>query len=156
MEEKTTDALPQQDAPAAAEEEPQAPAAAAAPEAGAQEAGCEEAPPAAEDGGEDDALARHVRRVIRQAEALRPLYPDIADLFGDSEFVRLTSPDVGLDLRTAYEIVRKRGAVSARPAESGARSAAGAVPAADPSRLSKEERAEIRRRVKAGDRTISF
>ena len=75
MEEKTTDALPQQDgqqdAPAAAEEEPQAPAAEAAPEAGAQEAGCEEAPPAADDGGEDDALARHVRRVIRQAEALR-------------------------------------------------------------------------------------
>lgn len=121
----------------------------------------------------------HVQMLIRQAEDAKKFYPDL-DLrreLQNPEFIRLTGPQVRVDVRTAYEIVHRdelagrqmqigtqqaeqriAASVAANRARPKEGQAAAATPAAktDPSTLTKADRAEIKRRVMAGDRTISF
>lgn len=124
-------------------------------------------------------IQAHLQRLVQQGEQLRQLYPgfDLEKELQNPAFVRLTAPNVGVDLRTAYEVVHRdemRGAemqfaaskaaqrVSAsvaangrRPAENGTQAAAAAITKSDPRTLSSADREEIRRRVRNGEK-ISF
>ena len=111
---------------------------------------------------------------MEQAEEVKQIYPsfDMETELGNKQFVDLLSSNI--DVRTAYEVVHKDeiigGAMqyavqqtktkiankirsgSARPVENGARSQSPSVVKSDVSQLSKEDRAEIMRRVAAGER----
>ena len=125
------------------------------------------------------AAEAHVQELIRQAQEAQKLYPDL-DLrkeLADPNFRRLTGPEVRVDVRTAYEIVHRdelsgrnmaigtqqaaqkvAASVAANRARPKEGAAAASAPAAktDPASLTKADREEIRRRVRAGDRTIAF
>lgn len=127
------------------------------------------------------ALETHFRGLVEQGQKLKESYPDF-DLRAELEnpqFVRLTSPEVGVSVEDAYFAVHHKElapammaygmqrakqqmgqtlqARSARPAE-GAMRAQG-QPAAevklDPSRMTRAERNEIKRQVRMG-RRVSF
>lgn len=127
----------------------------------------------------EERLQAHFNVLFQQAEEAKKLYPnlDLREELGNPEFARLTSPGVRVDVRTAYEIVHRdeltgrqmqigtqqaeqriAASVAANRARPKEGQAAAASPAAktDPTTLTKADRAEIRRRVMAGDRTISF
>lgn len=121
-------------------------------------------------------IQRHLEDMVRQGEQLKQLYPgfNLEAELQNPEFVRLTAPGVGVGVRTAYEVVHRdemRGAemqfaaqkaaqrVSAsvaanakRPAENGVNGSSAAINKSDPSQLTKADRAEIRRRVQAGEK----
>lgn len=123
-------------------------------------------------------IEQHLQGMIKQGDELKKLYPgfDLQAELQNPAFVRLTAPGVGVDVRTAYEVVHRdemRGAemqyaaqksaqriaasVQAngrRPAENGAAGAPGAMNKSDPTKLSKEDRAEIKRRVLAGEKIV--
>lgn len=122
----------------------------------------------------------HFDQLARQADEAKKLYPGL-DLLSEMQnptFARLTSPGVGIDVRTAYEVVHRdemRGAEmqfaaqksaekianavrsnSARPVENGltGQQAASSVKT-DPRTLTSADRAEIRERVRRGEK-IAF
>lgn len=123
-------------------------------------------------------IEQHLQGMLRQGEEVKKLYPgfDLQVELQNPAFVRLTAPGVGVDVRTAYEVVHRdemRGAemqfaaqksaqriaasVQAngrRPAENGAHGGAAATNKSDPRSLSKEDRAEIRRRVRNGEKIV--
>lgn len=118
-------------------------------------------------------------KLVAQAEQARSIYPgfNLEQEINNPAFMRLTS--VGVDAKTAYEVIHKdeilaggmqyaaqtaaqrvADAVQAgqrRPSENGL---GGSAPAktriTDPTKLTKAQRAEIRRRVARGDESISF
>lgn len=51
----------------------------------------------------------HLQKLVQQADAAKQLYPqiDLRSELQNPEFVRLTSPSVGIDVRTAYEVVHR-------------------------------------------------
>lgn len=130
---------------------------------------------------QEQLMQAHFQKIVSQAEAVKQMYPDF-DLMREMDnpdFARLTSPDVGVDVRTAYEVIHNTeiqqqtmayavsksqekltnaiAAQGARPAENGASGTNQAVnPYADPRGLTPAARAEIRRRVALGDRSITF
>lgn len=121
-------------------------------------------------------IQRHLENMVRQGEELKQLYPgfNLETELQNPAFLRLTAPGVGVDVRTAYEVVHRdemRGAemqfaaqkaaqrVSAsvaanakRPAENGMKGSSAAINKSDPSQLTKADRAEIKRRVQAGEK----
>jgi hypothetical protein len=121
-------------------------------------------------------VQRHLEGMIRQEAEVKKLYPnfDLQAELQNPAFVRLTAPGVGVDVRTAYEVVHRdemRGAemqfaaqksaqriaasVQAngkRPAENGVSGSVGAVSKSDPSQWNKEDRAEVKRRVLSGEK----
>ena len=123
-------------------------------------------------------IEQHLQGMIQQGEEVKKLYPgfDLQVELQNPAFVRLTAPGVGVDVRTAYEVVHRdemRGAemqfaaqksaqriaasVQAngrRPAENGTQGGAAATNKSDPRSLSKEDRAEIRRRVRNGEKIV--
>lgn len=123
-------------------------------------------------------IEQHLQGMLQQGEEVKKLYPgfDLQVELQNPAFVRLTAPGVGVDVRTAYEVVHRdemRGAemqfaaqksaqriaasVQAngrRPAENGTQSGAAATNKSDPRSLSKEDRAEIRRRVRNGEKIV--
>lgn len=125
---------------------------------------------------EQAAIEQHYNALKQQGEQLKALYPGFnldAELQNPA-FVRLTAPGVGVDVRTAYEVVHReemRGAEmqfaaqksaqkiaasvqanARRPAENGMSGSTGAVTKSDPSTLTKADRAEIKRRVARGEK----
>ena len=118
-------------------------------------------------------------KLVAQAEQARSIYPgfNLEQEINNPAFMRLTS--VGVDAKTAYEVIHKdeilaggmqyaaqtaaqrvADAVQAgqrRPTENGL---GGSAPAktriTDPTKLTKAQRAEIRRRVARGDESIAF
>lgn len=118
-------------------------------------------------------------KLVAQAEQARSIYPgfNLEQEINNPAFMRLTS--VGVDAKTAYEVIHKdeilaggmqyaaqtaaqrvADAVQAgqrRPSENGL---GGSAPAktriTDPTKLTKAQRAEIRRRVARGDESIAF
>lgn len=121
-------------------------------------------------------LQQHLQKLAMQGEKLKETFPDFdlrAEL-NNPEFLRLTSPEVGVDVSTAFWVVHKDqlqpmamqvGAqetakrISAsiqagqrRPTENGVRSGAGLDIRDDPRKLSRADREEIRRRVARGER----
>jgi len=124
-------------------------------------------------------IERHLQNMVQQGEELKKLYPgfDLQAELNNPAFVRLTAPGVGVDVRTAYEVVHRdemRGAEmqyaaqksaqriaasvqanNRRPAENGVQGSVGATNKSDPTKLSKADLAEIRRRVRNGEK-IAF
>lgn len=123
-------------------------------------------------------IEQHLQGLLKQGDEVKKLYPgfDLQAELQNPAFVRLTAPGVGVDVRTAYEVVHRdemRGAemqyaaqrsaqriaasVQAngrRPAENGASGGAAATNKSDPSKLTKADRAEIRRRAAAGEKIV--
>lgn len=124
-------------------------------------------------------MRQHFDTLARQADEVKTLYPgfDLMAEMQNPEFARLTAPGVGIDVRTAYEVVHRdqmRGAemqfaaqksaerianaVKAngmRPVENGMSSQQTASPVkTDPRTLTKADRAEIKRRVAAGEKIV--
>lgn len=125
---------------------------------------------------EQAAIEQHYNALKQQGEQMKALYPGFnldAELQNPA-FVRLTAPGVGVDVRTAYEVVHReemRGAEmqfaaqksaqkiaasvqanARRPAENGMSGSTGAVTKSDPSTFTKADRAEIKRRVARGEK----
>ena len=124
-------------------------------------------------------IEQHLQGMIQQGEEVKKLYPgfDLQVELQNPAFVRLTAPGVGVDVRTAYEVVHRdemRGAemlfaaqksaqriaasVQAngrRPAENGTQSGAAATSKSDPSKLKLADFAEIKRRIAKGEK-ITF
>lgn len=124
-------------------------------------------------------MRAHFDSLARQAEEVKQLYPGF-DLMAEMQnptFARLTAPNSGIDVRTAYEVVhrdqlrgaemqyaaqksaeRMANAVRAngmRPVENGMNSQQTASPVkTDPRTLTKADRAEIKRRVANGEKIV--
>ena len=122
-------------------------------------------------------MRQHFDTLARQADEARQLYPglDLMAEMNNPTFARLTAPGVGVDVRTAYEVVHRdelRGAEmqyaaqrsaermsnairsgSMRPTENGAggqQSTANIK--TDPRTLTRADREEIRRRAANGEK----
>lgn len=124
-------------------------------------------------------MREHFDKLAKQADEAKQLYPGL-DLMAEMQnptFARLTAPGVGVDVRTAYEVVhreqlrgaemqfaaqksaeRMANAVRAngmRPVENGMNSQQTASPVkTDPRTLTKADRAEIKRRVANGEKIV--
>lgn len=131
-----------------------------------------------QEAAKDAQLRGHFEKLVRQGEEVAKIYPDfnLQNELRDPNFARLTSPGVGIDVRTAYEVVHRDRiapalmqtaalktaaqisasvrANGARPAENGVGSAAvqAAEAKADPSKWTKADREEVRRRVHRGEK----
>lgn len=119
---------------------------------------------------------QHVQRLAQEAEQAKQLYPglDLRQEMQNETFLRLVSPQVGIDVRTAYEVVHRAelqnasmqiatqkaqqqltNAIQAgqrRPAENGMQRTPSLDVRDDPSKWTKQDRAEVRRRVRNGER----
>lgn len=128
---------------------------------------------------QEQRMRAHFNTLAQQADEAKKLYPslDLGVEMQNPTFARLTSPGVGVDVRTAYEVVHReemRGAEmqyaaqksaermanairsgSMRPVENGlqGQQGSGAVKA-DPKSLTKADREEIKRRVRLGEKII--
>lgn len=124
-------------------------------------------------------MREHFDKLAKQADEAKQLYPGL-DLMAEMQnptFARLTAPGVGVDVRTAYEVVhreqlrgaemqfavqksaeRMANAVRAngmRPVENGMNGQQTASPVkTDPRTLTKADRAEIKRRVANGEKIV--
>ena len=124
-------------------------------------------------------MREHFDKLAKQADEAKQLYPGL-DLMAEMQnptFARLTAPGVGVDVRTAYEVVhreqlrgaemqfavqksaeRMANAVRAngmRPTENGMNGQQTASPVkTDPRTLTKADRAEIKRRVANGEKIV--
>lgn len=124
---------------------------------------------------EQEALRNHIAGLRKQEEELKAEFPEF-DLNTEAQnpaFARMTGPGGGLTLRQAYMAIHgdellKRGQTQAvtetkravsqaiqagamRPTENGLAQTNGGAPTRDPRTYTREERAEIRRRVMAGE-----
>ena len=123
---------------------------------------------------------QHIEGLVRQADALRQKLPgfDMRKEMQDPNFVRLTSPGVGLSVEDAYyllhreelqqnavrsaaqqtrqEIANTMRANRARPSENGVRASSAVEDIrSDPRKLSRADHREIKRRVLNGEK-IAF
>lgn len=125
------------------------------------------------------AIQQHLQQLVTQGQQVKSIYPSFdlqQELDTNPAFLRLTSPEVGIDVRTAYEITHKdeimagsmqyavqrtqqqmAQAVQAqgrRPMENGMVSTPPTDVKPDPSKWTKADRAEVRRRVAAGEKIV--
>lgn len=123
---------------------------------------------------------QHIEGLVRQADAFRQKMPsfDMRKEMSDPNFVRLTSPGVGLSVEDAYyvlhreelqqnamraaaqqtkqEIANTMRANRARPSENGVRASSAVEDVrSDPRKLSRADHREIKRRVMNGEK-IAF
>jgi hypothetical protein len=128
---------------------------------------------------QEQRMRQHFDGLAQQAEQVKQLYPDFDLLteMNNPTFARLTAPNSGIDVRTAYEAVHRdelRGAEmqfaaqksaervanavrsnSARPVENGLSGQQGAsVVKTDPRTFTTADRREIRDRVRRGEKII--
>lgn len=128
----------------------------------------------------DMRMRQHFDGLAKQADELKQLYPgfDLMAEMQNPEFARLTAPGVGVDVRTAYEVIHRdemRGAEMQFAAQKSAERMANAVRAngmrpqengmngqqapvnvkTDPRTLTRADREEIKRRVARGEK-IAF
>ena len=122
---------------------------------------------------------RHIQGLIAQGEKLKATFPnfDLRTEMQNPVFQRLTSPEVGIDVETAYWTLHRQELQTAamqvaaqktsqklsqsiqsginRPAENGSRNVSPALDIRDdPSKWSKADREEVKRRVRNGERII--
>jgi len=136
----------------------------------------EEAEAARQQTLEEQQFRAHLQKLAQQGEVVKQTFPgfDLRAELQNNEFARLTSPQVGVDVMTAYQLVHQREimpqamAVGAqrtaqqisnsiqagqrRPTENGVRKSAALDVRDDPSKLSRRDREEIKRRVRMGER----
>ena len=125
---------------------------------------------------EQQRFEAHIQNLVAQGERLKQTYPgfDLRTELQNPEFQRLTSPNVGVDVETAYWIMHRNElqpmAMQAgvqiaerklansmqshknRPAENGIRRSAAIDIRDDPSKWSRADRLEVRDRVRRGER----
>ena len=118
---------------------------------------------------------QHLQKMATEGESLKQIYPgfNLQAELQNPRFQRLTSPNVGISVRDAYELIHKDEiqaatmqfavqksaeklaqsvqANAARPAENGSTQNAVTVKN-DPRLFSKQDREEIRRRVRLGEK----
>lgn len=120
-------------------------------------------------------MQQHYNTLARQSEEVKAKYPDfnLAQEMNNPTFARLTAPGVGISVQQAYELVHMQEiqamhaqqqaqafansvrANGARPAENGLRGEqAASTVKTDPTKLTREDRAEIRRRASQGERIV--
>lgn len=120
-------------------------------------------------------MQAHFEGLAQQAEAAKAVYPgfNLMREMQNPVFARLTAPGVGIDPKTAYEIVHKDEIMAynaqqqaermskaiqangARPTENGIAGTQGASTVkTDPKSLSREDRKEIRRQVANGAQIV--
>lgn len=129
---------------------------------------------------EEMRVREHLANLAQQAEQLKAVFPGfdlMTELNNSPEFARMTSPEVGIPVETAYRAVHAReieaaamqyGAQRAatqvaasvkangqRPAENGMGGQAGVASRVDPSSFGRKEIEEIKRRLARGE-NISF
>ena len=122
---------------------------------------------------------RHIQGLIAQGEKLKATFPnfDLRTEMQNPVFQRLTSPEVGIDVETAYWTLHRQELQTAamqvaaqktqqklsqsiqsgiaRPAENGSRNVSPALDIRDdPSKWSREDREEVKRRVRNGERIV--
>lgn len=122
---------------------------------------------------------RHIQGLIDQGEKLKATFPnfDLRTEMQNPVFQRLTSPEVGIDVETAYWTLHRQELQTAamqvaaqktqqklsqsiqsgitRPAENGSRNVSPALDIRDdPSKWSKADREEVKRRVRNGERIV--
>ncbi len=125
-------------------------------------------------------VEQHLRGLIAQGEQLKATFPnfDLRQELQNPQFARLVSPELGVDVETAYWTVHRKELTNAaaqvaaqksqqklsqamqsgmnRPSENGARSASPALDIrSDPRQLKRDDLREIRERVRRGEK-ISF
>lgn len=123
---------------------------------------------------EEEAFNNHIAKLQQQAEELKKSVPGfdlIAELRSNQKFAQLTSPQYGLSVEDAYYLVHRaeidagarmasrriamsQAANAARPTENGLLDQAAVEIKADPSKWSKKDREEVRRRVQRGDKIV--
>ena len=120
---------------------------------------------------EEQQFQRHIGNLIQQAEKLKQTVPgfDLRTELQNEEFRRLTSPQIGVSVEQAYYVVHRReidagaqmaagrlaqaqAANAARPTENGLIRSAAVEIKSDPSKWSKKDREEVRRRVRMGEK----
>lgn len=120
-------------------------------------------------------MQAHFTQLSQQAEAAKAMYPgfDLMAELNNPTFARLTAPGVGIDAKTAYEIVHKDEIMAAnaqaqaqkiskaiqangaRPAENGLNAGQSASTVkTDPRTLTRADREEIKRRVARGEKVV--
>lgn len=134
-----------------------------------------------QESAEERSLRQHFQRISDQAEELKATFPDfdlMEEIRNNARFARMTSPDIGMSVKDAYyachgdEIVKASAQAAAqqagqrlaasvqagskRPVENGVRGGAPAQIGLDIKHMSKETRAEIRKRVHGGESGINF
>ena len=130
---------------------------------------------------EEKALQQHFARISREAEELKQLFPSfdlMTEIRANPRFARMTSPQIGMSVKDAYYAVhgdeirqmsmqaaaqqagqRLAASIQAgatRPVEGGSRGASPMQVGIDVAHMSKESRAEIRRRLHNGETGIDF
>lgn len=122
--------------------------------------------------------AEHYRVLSKQAEELKKVFPsfDLATELKNERFLWWTSPDVGMSVEQAYKAIHAKEIEAAaaqvtaqltaekmanairsngaRPQELGTSAVAPSTVTRDPRQLTREERADIRRRVRAGEKIV--
>ncbi len=121
----------------------------------------------------------HLQNLVQQSEALKQAFPsfDLVQEFQNPQFVRLTSPEVGISVEDAYHLIHRKEIQAAsaqviaekaqqklsqatasgmrRPSENGSQSVSPALDIRDdPSKWSKADREEVKRRVRMGERIL--
>lgn len=122
---------------------------------------------------EDEQFRAHIAKLQQQAEAMKATVPgfNLREEMQNPDFVRLTSPQQGLSVDQAYYLVhrkeleagarmassqlaRAQAANASRPTENGLIRSAAVDIRADPSKWSKADREEVRRRVARGEKIV--
>jgi len=129
---------------------------------------------------EQERLRAHLTNLRQQEAELKQEFPDfdlMTEVQSNPAFARMTAPDGGLTVRQAYmaihgdELMHRQSqaieertkqnmsraiqAGAMRPQENGMTGNGGGLQSLDPAHMTREQRMEIRRRVRAGDR-IAF
>ncbi len=126
---------------------------------------------------EESRMQQHYQKLVQQGEALKKTFPqfDLQQEILNPEFVRLTSPGVGIDVATAYQVIHRdeimpaamqyavqktqqqtAAAIAAnarRPVENGVGGASQVADVRDdPRKWTRADREEVRRRVRNGEK----
>ncbi len=126
---------------------------------------------------EQEKMQKHYQSLVEQGEKLKQTFPsfDLQAEILNPEFVRLTSPNVGIDVATAYQVIHRdeimpaamqyavqktqqqaAAAVAAnarRPVENGVGGGSGVADVRDdPRKWTRADREEVRRRVRNGEK----
>lgn len=125
---------------------------------------------------QQDEFQRHLQTLVQQSEKVKAMFPgfDLRTELQNPTFARLTSPDVGISVMDAYQVVhrdeiqpmamqvavqktqeRMSQSIQAnanRPTENGLSRSAALDVRDDPSKWSKADREEVKRRVRMGEK----
>lgn len=141
----------------------------------------EDASKAQEEAARQEAMLQaHYNSLVEQGERLKELYPgfDLQRELQNEKFHKWTLPEGGMSVEEAYmalhgkeiaaagmqyaversaqKVASSVASNSRRPAEGGMQRASAVEVRSDPTKLSKADREEIRRRVRMGDKSIVF